>query len=104
MMAWILGAIEPLAKCVPSARYWLGFGEGHPVDPFLIWFSKIEGHLLDRGGDEEQVGLDELGQQAGGKILVDHGAVPAYSPLPLSITGMPPPPTVTTTVPALIRF
>jgi len=49
-----------------------GFCQGHAVQPLLLRFAEIDGNLLDRGGDDEQVSIDKGGEQAAGVILVNH--------------------------------
>ncbi len=99
-MAWIFGAIEPLAKCVPSARYCFGFGKGHLVEPLLLGLAKVDGNLFHCRGDEEQIRRSPVPSKLEAKSLSITAAVPRYSPLPVSTTGIPPPPTVMVMMPA----
>ena len=45
--------------------------QGHPIHPLLIRFAEVECHLLDRSGNEEQIGLNALRQQTGGIIFIN---------------------------------
>ncbi len=72
MIAWILGAIDPLAKWMPSLPDTFRFGQRHLVDPFLIRFSEIQSHFFHSSRDQEQVSFDQPCQQAAGKIFIDY--------------------------------
>ena len=81
----------------------LGFGHGHLVQPFLVGLVEVDGHLLHRGGDDKQIGADQVGQHRRTEVLVDHGFNADQIAVSSSITGMPPPPTPMTMKPALTR-
>ncbi len=54
----------------------LRLGQRHPVDPPLRRLAEVEGDLLDRGRDEEQLGPDLVREQRACVILVDHRCDP----------------------------
>jgi hypothetical protein len=103
MIAWILGAIEPLAKCVPSARYCLASARVIWSSHFLVRLAKVQATFSTAVEIRNRSALISLRQQAAGKIFVDHRRHALVLPSPASITGIPPPPTVMTTTPASIR-
>ena len=49
----------------------LGLGGGQTVQPGLVGLAEVNGHLLHGGEDDEGIGVDLLGQHAGGEVLVD---------------------------------
>ena len=49
----------------------LGLGGGQAVQPGLVGLAEVNGHLLHGGEDDEGIGVDLLGQHAGGEVLVD---------------------------------
>jgi len=51
-----------------------GFIGGHGVQPFLVRLSKIDGHLLNGGEDDEAVGVQLLRQKLRSEVLVDDRA------------------------------
>ena len=56
---------------VPLLDVALSFGDAHAIDAALLRFAEVEGHLVHRRRDDEDAGLEVLGQQAGGSVLVD---------------------------------
>ena len=46
-------------------------GHGQAVEPALVGLAPVHGHLIDAGGDREQVGAQLGGQQRAGGVLVD---------------------------------
>ena len=53
-------------------QVFLGLGQGHAVNPLLVWLAKVDRHLLHRSRDEQEIGFELLRQQAAGEILIDH--------------------------------
>ncbi len=43
----------------------------------LVGLAEVQAHLLDRGGNHQQVGRNRLGQDGRGEVLVDHRSHPA---------------------------
>ena len=50
-----------------------GFGGGQIVQPLLVGLVEVDSHLLHGGEDDEHIGVQLLGQQLGGEVLVDDG-------------------------------
>ena len=51
-----------------------GLGGSQVAEPLHIGLAEVDGHLLHCGEDDEGIGIQLLGQQLGGKVLVDDGA------------------------------
>ena len=50
-----------------------GVGGGEIVKALLVGLAEVDGDLLDRGQDDEHIGVEQLGELGGGKVLVDDG-------------------------------
>ena len=50
-----------------------GVGGGEIVKTLLVGLAEVDGDLLDRGQDDEHIGVEQLGELGGGKVLVDDG-------------------------------
>src|SRR5579883_2982405 len=49
-----------------------GLAEGDALEVALVGPAIVERDLLDGGGDEQEIGVQPCGEQAGGQIFVDH--------------------------------
>src|SRR5699024_7031800 len=50
-----------------------GLGGGDGVQPLLLGLAEVDGGLLDGGEDDEVVGVELLGEDLAGEVLVDDG-------------------------------
>ena len=73
-----------------------GLGGGAGGQPLLLGLAEVDGGLLDGGEDDEVVGVELLGEDLAGEVLVDDGGR-ALEVVPSVVnTGIPPPPQATT--------
>ncbi len=101
-MAWILGSIEPLAKC-PSAMYCLASATVMRSNQTSSGLRKLSATFSTAVLMMNRSALIMLASKDEPKSLSITASTPTRSPLGSSTTGMPPPPTPTTTNPALMR-
>ena len=88
------GPIEPFANSRPRSSDGVARPIGRAAGRAPV---ALDG--VDVGEQEQEVGLDALGEQLRREVLVDHGLDAAQVPAPFIVTGMPPPPVQTTIAP-----
>jgi hypothetical protein len=102
-IAWILGAIEPFAKCVPSARYFLASERVIRSSHFWSGFPKFNPTFYTAVEIKNRSAPINCANRLLAKSLSITAAIPRSVRSPISMTGIPPPPTVITTTPAPIK-
>ena len=50
-----------------------GVGGGEIVKALLVGLAEVDGDLFDRGENDEHIGVEQLSELGGGKVLVDDG-------------------------------
>jgi hypothetical protein len=92
-----------LCKMSTFSQVLLGLRQGHLIDPSLIGLPKSRATFSTAVEIRRRSAWISCANKLLAKSLSITAAVPTYWPSPLSITGIPPPPTVMTTTPALMR-
>ena len=51
----------------------LGLGNAHLLEALLVGLAPIDGNTINGGEDEQGIGVQQLGDLGGGKVLIDNG-------------------------------